>query len=123
MPETAAQSQSATAARKRAAREAARRRDVVTLLNVSGATIWYAVRQLGDGLPPEQARQVAIESAAELEAVAAALYRAVRLGPAERRSLARQLAAIGMSRREIADRLGVSDRAVWNYLRAGPGAS
>jgi hypothetical protein len=108
------------AVRKRLAREAARRRDVVTLLNVGGATIWYAVRQLGDGLPPELARQVAIESAAELEAVAAALYRAVRLGPADRATLARLFVGAGMTRREAAVRLGVCERTIRYYLHGRP---
>jgi DNA-directed RNA polymerase specialized sigma24 family protein len=107
----------APADRRRAAREAARRREAMAALRVAEATIVYAQRQIGNGLSPAQARQAALEAAGELEVLAGELRRAIRLGPAERRVLARQLAALGMSRREVAARLGVSERAVWGYLR------
>jgi DNA-directed RNA polymerase specialized sigma24 family protein len=111
------------ASHNRRAREAARRRDLLTLLGISGATIGYAARQLGDGLPPDQARQVAIESAGELEAVASALYRAVRLGPADRARSARLLVGAGMTRREAAIRLGVTERTIRYYLAGGRSAA
>jgi hypothetical protein len=46
--------------------------------------------------------------------------RLTRLGPDERRVLAARLAGLDFGRREIAARLGVSERAVWGYLRPGP---
>ena len=52
--------------------------------------------------------------------MAEALRRLTRLGPAERRVLAVQLARLGWTRRAIAARLGVSERAVFGYLRPGP---
>jgi predicted transcriptional regulator len=95
----------------------------VALLNVAGGMMHYAVRQLGNGLPPEQARVVAVEAAGELAVVAVELRKLTRLGPAERRALAVQLVALGVPRHEVAIRLGVSDVTVRNYLagRRGTG--
>lgn len=109
--------------RKRRVRAAARRREAVTLLNVAGGTIHYCVRQLGNGIGPEEARLVAAEAAEELAVVARELRRLTRLGPAERRVLARQLVALGMTRHEAAVRLGLSDSAVRSYLRQGSSRS
>jgi hypothetical protein len=104
------------AARKARAREADRRRQAVTLLNVAGGTLHYAVRQLGNGLSPEEARTVALESAAVLAETADALRRLTRLSGAERRRLARQLAALGVPTRRIAAQVGVSERSVRYYV-------
>lgn len=92
-------------------------------MNVAGGMLHYAVRQLGNGLPPQQARVVAVEAAGELAVLAAELRKLTRLGPEQRRALAVQLVALGMTRHEAAIRLGVSDRAVMNYLagRRGTG--
>jgi hypothetical protein len=106
--------------RKRRAYEAGRRREAVTMLRVAEAMCGYAASQLADGLGPEEARAAAIEAAGELAALAAQLRRLTRLRPADRRVLAAQLTALGLSRREVAGRLGVTDRAVRGYLgRAG----
>jgi hypothetical protein len=105
------------AAQKRLMREAARRRQAVATLRVAEATCAYAAAQLADGLSPEQARAAAAEMAGVLAATAEALRRSVRLGLAERRVLARQLAGLGLSKHEVAVRLGVSDRAVFGYLQ------
>jgi hypothetical protein len=102
--------------RKRRAYEAVRRRKAVTMLRVAEAMCGYAASQLADGLGPEEARAAAIQAAGELAALAAQLRRLTRLSPADRRVLAQQLAALGMSRTEVASRLGVSDRAVRGYL-------
>jgi DNA-directed RNA polymerase specialized sigma24 family protein len=104
------------AERKARARQADRRRQAVSLLNIAGGTMIYAVRQLGNGIGPEQARVVAADAADELEQVAEALRRLTRPGPAERRALARQLAAMGWTTRRIAARVGVSERAVRYYV-------
>jgi DNA-directed RNA polymerase specialized sigma24 family protein len=101
---------------RRAAREAQRRREVVTVLAVGQATIVYVTRVLANGATPQEARVAALEAAGELEATAEALRRAVRLAPAERRQLARQLAELGWPTGRIARQLGVSDRAVRYYL-------
>jgi DNA-directed RNA polymerase specialized sigma24 family protein len=89
----------------------------VVLLRITAATADYAAAQLGNGLSPEAARVAAVEVAEELKAAAGSLRRLTRLGPAERRALAVELAEAGMSQREIAGRLGLSLRAVWGYLR------
>ena len=80
----------------------------------------YAAAQLGDGLPPEQARLAAVEVASELAEVAAALRRLARLSASERRALVGQLTGLGLSRVEVARRLGVSERTVYRCLRSGP---
>jgi DNA-directed RNA polymerase specialized sigma24 family protein len=108
----------AAAERKRAVRDAGRRRSAVDVLTVASAVAGYAAREVGDGLGPEQARLAVVEAAAELEAAASSLRRLARLGPADRRALAANLAALGFTRAEIADRLGVSQRAVYGYLRS-----
>lgn len=113
VPESAPES----AARKALARAAVRRRDAVTMLRVAEAACGTAAGQLGDGLGPVQARRVAVETAAELSTVAAALRRLAALRPAERRALAVRLSSLGMSRREVAAWVGVSERTVWDYLR------
>lgn len=97
------------------AREAARRREALNLLRLAAVTVDYTLRELGNGLDPEQARVAAIEAAAELSAVSEELRRLTRLGPAERRTLARQLTSLGMTQREAAARLGVSERTVRSW--------
>jgi DNA-directed RNA polymerase specialized sigma24 family protein len=107
------------AERKALARESARRRQVVATLRLAEAVAGYAADQAGNGLGPEEARAAAIDAAGELAEMAATLRRLTRLGPSERRVLAVQLSAFGWTRHEVARRLGVSERAVWNYLRPG----
>jgi DNA-directed RNA polymerase specialized sigma24 family protein len=87
------------------------------VLRVAAASAEYGARQLADGLSPAEARRAAVEAAGELEATAAALRRLARLSGPQRRAVARSLAGLGWSRREIAVRLGVSDRTVFGYLR------
>ena len=116
MPESAKKS----AVRKRLAREAGRRREAVTMLQVGECTCRYAASVLANGTGPDEARATALFVAGELELMAEALRRLTRLGPAERRVLAVQLARLGWTRRAIAARLGVSERAVFGYLRPGP---
>jgi Homeodomain-like domain len=113
VPESAEQ-----AVRRRAlARAAGQRRDAVAVLRLAEATAGYAAGQVGNGLGPEQARQAALDAAGELADMAATLRRLARPGPGDRRALAVELAADGLSQREIADRLGLSLRAVWGYLQ------
>lgn len=121
MPETPARA----AERKARAREADRRRRAATELRTVAAVATYAAGVLSNGASPGEAREAAVEAAAEFAAAAGALRRLVRLRPAQRRSLASSLAARGMNRREIAARLGVSPETVWNYEHGrrgcGPG--
>lgn len=117
MPESAARS----AVRKAAVREAGRRRRAVTMLEIGEATCRYAASQLANGASPAEARRAALFVAGELEIMADALRALTRLGPGERRRIARSLSALGWSRREIADRLGVSQRTVYGYLHRGNG--
>ena len=116
MPESAK-----SAERKRAAREAARRREAAGVLRIAEATCRYAASQLGNGIDPAEARETAAFVAGELAVVAEALRRLTRLGPAERRVLARQLVGLGWSKQAVAVRLGVSDRTVRGYFRPGTG--
>jgi len=106
------------AEQKRAMREQARRREAEAMLRLTAAMCEYAAGQLADGLSPGQARAAALEAAGELAVVAEVLRRKVRLGPAERRALAVQLHALGVPRREMGWRLGVSEVSVRHYLRA-----
>ena len=119
MPET---SEKATV-RKRNVREAARRREALTVLQIAEATARYGASVLANGSGPVEARAAAVEVAAELSMAAEALRRLTRLGPSERRARARQLAALGWPKHRIAVQLGVSDVTVFNYLRRdrGPG--
>ena len=102
------------------AREAARRR-AVDVLRVAEAVARYGAEAVGNGLGPEEARRAVVEAAAELEMIAGNLRRlartAPRLDPAGRRALAVDLAADGISQRQIAARLGVTKKVVWDDLR------
>ena len=114
MPEPAV---SADAARMRRVRQAARRREAVRALRLGEATCAYTAGQLGNGLGPDEARRAAMEAAAELVAVAEVLRRSVRPTRFERQRMARQWIGRGyLSARQVADRLGVSERTVWRYL-------
>jgi DNA-directed RNA polymerase specialized sigma24 family protein len=105
------------AQRMRLVHAAARRREAVTALRIAESTCSYLAGQLADGLSPAEARSAALETSVELVAVAEVLRRAVRLSRDERRVLAAKMMAPGrMSARQVADRLGVSERTVWRYL-------
>jgi DNA-binding CsgD family transcriptional regulator len=114
---------SADAVRTRAVTQAQRRRAAVAALRLAEQMCGYAAGQLGNGLGPDEARAAALDAAGELAAVAEVLRRAVRLSPAERRRRAVLLAGLGMSKREVAVRLGVSERAVWYYLAGVRGSA
>jgi HTH domain len=108
---------SADAARMRLARQAARRREAVRALRLGEATCAYTAGQLGNGLDPDEARAAAMEAAAELVGLAEVLRRSVRPTRFERQWMARQWIGRGrLSARQVADRLGVSERTVWRYL-------
>jgi DNA-directed RNA polymerase specialized sigma24 family protein len=104
-------------------REAARRR-AVRVLKIAEAIAAHGAEAVGNGLGPEQARRAALDVAAELETIAGNLRRltrtTARLDRAGRRALVADLAASGLSQRQIADRLGVAKSTVWSDLqRAG----
>lgn len=110
-------------ARRELTGDVARRR-AVDVLRVGESMCAYAAGQLANGLGPAEARVAALDVAAELAETAAALRRLARLDldRAQRRALAVELAASGMSQRQIAELLGVHKRTVWADLRApGPG--
>lgn len=115
MPSSVEQS----ARRETLVRQAARRQ-AVDVLRIAGATAEYASRVIANGLSPEQARRAALDAAGELELIAGTLRRLARLTPPERRQLAVELAADGMSHREIARRIDVSKRRTWDYLAGRP---
>jgi DNA-binding NarL/FixJ family response regulator len=112
MPEPATR-----AGRRAAGREAGRRREAADLLRIGAGMCQYGAAQLSDGLAPEQARQAALEAAGELQDLAEQLRRLTRLRPADRRALAAELAASGLTTQQIARQLGVCDRAVRNYVQ------
>jgi transposase len=113
-------SETADARRRRLPREAARRREAATILQISEATCRYGASQLLNGLGPAEARETAVFVAGELELAAAALRRLTRLSGPERRARAVQLVGLGWSRHQVAVRLGVSDSAVRGWLRSRP---
>jgi hypothetical protein len=114
MPETDAE-------RKATARESARRREAMHVLQIGEVTCRYAAARLGNGASPAEARETALFVAGELTEMAAALRRLTRLAPAERKMLARQLAALGVPTRTIAMRLGVDPRCVRYYVSGRQG--
>ena len=101
--------------------EQAARRQAADTLRIAAASAEYASRAVADGLSPEAARQAALDAAAELEVIAGTLRRLTRPRPdldaAGRRALAVALAGRGLSQRQIAARVGRSERRVWDYLR------
>ena len=110
------------AARARVAREAARRRQAVTMLQITECTCRYGASVLANGSGPAEARAAALEVAGELAVVAEALRRLARLSPAERRQQAARLRALGLSQHQVAVQLGISDRQAQAYLaRPRPG--
>jgi hypothetical protein len=104
------------ARRKALAREDARRRQAVTMLQISATTCTYAASRLGNGASPAEARETALFVAGELTAMAEALRRLTRMSGPQRRVLARQLAALGWPTRQIARQLGVDPRCVRYYV-------
>jgi hypothetical protein len=114
MPEPAV---SADAARMRRAAVARRRREAITALRVGEAACADAASALGNGLDPAAARRAAWQASVELVEVAEALRRSIRLSRFERQWMARQWSGRGvLSRRQIAERLGVSERTIWRDL-------
>ena len=109
--------------RKRRLREAERRRQAVTMLQIAECTCRYAASQLGNGIGPEQARDTAQFAAQELSAVADALRRLTRPSGPERRVLAVRLSGLGLPTTRIAQQLGVSERCVRYYLAGRPARS
>jgi hypothetical protein len=107
-------------AEQSAARKALARRESVTVLRLAESVAGYAAAQLGDGLGPAEARQAALDAAAELADVAGTLRRLARLDldRAQRRALAVELAASGMSRRQIGRLIGVAESTVRRDLAA-----
>ena len=112
MPESAEQA----AVRDRLARAAARRR-AADVLRLAALAAGYAAGQVSDGLSPVEA-QCAVRQAAEaLAEVVVELRRLAPLEPGERREAAAEMAGMGIPRREIASRLGLTERTVGKYLR------
>jgi DNA-directed RNA polymerase specialized sigma24 family protein len=101
---------------KRRAREAGRRRQAVTMLQIAECTCRYAASRLSNGAEPEEARQTALFVAGELAEVADALRRAVRLRAEDRPVVARQLARLGWPTKQIAAQVGVTPRSVRYYV-------
>jgi hypothetical protein len=103
------------AERKRAAREAERRRQAASALKITAAMCQYASVQVGNGMRPEEARDALVDLAGELARTAVLLRRLARLSARERAAQARRLAGLGMGTQEIATRLGVCAHTAWHY--------
>lgn len=93
---------------------------MVDVLRVAESLAGYAAGRVGNGLGPAEARLAAVEAASELAEVASVLRRLARLSASERSALVGRLTALGLSRVEVARRLGVSERTVYRVLRSGP---
>ena len=100
------------AARKRRARELDRRLRAQAVLRAASATALYAAARLGDGA----GRAELFEIAGELEGAARALRQVAPLTRGARRQIAAELVAAGVSRREIARVLGVTESCLWGDL-------
>jgi len=103
------------------ARRAARRRELVAELRVAESVIGYAARQLSNGISPQEAAELALESSAQLSDLAVALRKSVRLPADHRRMLVSRLVFLGYTREAAAARAGVSVKTVQRDLarRAG----
>lgn len=88
------------------------------MLQIAACTTTYAASQLGNGLGPDEAREVAVFTAGELALVAESLRRLTRLSGPERRARAVQLVGLGWSKHRVAVALGVSDSAVRGWVRS-----
>jgi DNA-directed RNA polymerase specialized sigma24 family protein len=88
------------------------------MLQITEATCRYAASQLSNGTGPDEARETALFVAGELAMMAETLRKLTRLRPDERREMARQLDALGWPKRQVAARLGISERSVWRYTAA-----
>ncbi len=87
------------------------------MLRLAALAAGYAAGQVSDGLGPVEA-QVAVRQAAQtLAEMALELRRLAPLEPGEVRAAAAEMAGLGIPRREIARRLGLSQQAVREYLR------
>lgn len=94
-----------------------RRRRAVDALRLAEEVCRYARAQLASGLGPDEARSACLEVAGELEAITTTVRKAARVGPKERRTVARQLAETGLPTGTIAAQLGVCDRTARYYVR------
>lgn len=104
------------AVRDRLARAAARRR-AADVLRLAALAAGYAAGQVSDGLGPVEA-EVAVRQAAEtLIEVVMELRELAPLEPGEMREAAAEMAGLGIPRREIARRLGLTVGTVGRYLR------
>jgi DNA-binding NarL/FixJ family response regulator len=105
------------AVRDARARAAARRR-AADVLRLAALASTYAAGQVSDGLGPVEA-QVAVRQAAQtLAEVVLELRRLAPLEPGEVRAAAAEMAGLGIPRREIARRLGITESTARKYLRS-----
>ena len=102
--------------------EAGHRRQAVATLRLAEAVARYAAARVADGIGPEEARLAVWDAAEELDDLAVLLRRLAGSRTPGRRAAARELASAGLPRREIADRLRVTQGVVRGYLRAGSGS-
>jgi DNA-directed RNA polymerase specialized sigma24 family protein len=123
VPDPAAKSAERKVLARRQARQAARRRELVTELRVGESVIGYAARVLANGASPAEARETALEASAELSRLAVALRKSVRLPVAQRRSLVSRLTGLGYTHEAAAARAGVSVKTVRRDLAVCPSRS
>jgi DNA-binding NarL/FixJ family response regulator len=102
------------------ARRAAECREAVALMRLAADLASYGAQQVGNGLAPADARAAVGELAGELASIAVRLRRMARPGSpgsAERRMIVGLLFAQGMSGTQVAARVGLSERTVYEYRR------
>ena len=105
---------------KALARERARRQEAATALRTTASMCEYAAVQLSNGISRREAREAALDMAGALSGTAEVLVRLTRLRYGERRALARFLVASGMTRKDAARCLGVTETTLRGYLRRRP---
>lgn len=87
------------------------------MLRLAAVAAGYAAGQVSDGLGPVEA-QVAVRQAAQtLIEVVLELRELVPVEPGEVRAAAAEMAGLGIPRREIARRLGITESTARKYLR------
>jgi len=108
-------------AARRVARRARRRRELVVELRTGEALIGYAAHQLSNGVSPQEAAELALETSAQLSRLAVVIRKSVRLPAVHRRLLVSKLADLGYTQEAIGLRAGVSVKTVQRDLarRAG----
>ena len=88
------------------------------MLRLAALAAGYAAGQVSGGLGPGEAECAVWQAAEVLAEAVVELRELARLEPGERREAAAELARLGIPRREIASRLGITDSTARRFLRS-----